>query len=34
MKKPFAILSQMAFQNKWRLHGDSNPGYTRERGVS
>ena len=38
MKKPFATLSRMkglsSNNQKWRLHGDSNPGYSRERGVS
>jgi DNA replicative helicase MCM subunit Mcm2 (Cdc46/Mcm family) len=34
MKKPFAVLAQMASSSNWRLHGDSNPGYSRERGVS
>ncbi len=28
------VINNMGLNQKWRLHGDSNPGYSRERGVS
>jgi hypothetical protein len=34
IKKPFDTLARMKGNFNWRLHGDSNPGYSRERGVS
>lgn len=34
LKKPSALLSQMKGSFNWRSHRDSNPGYSRERGVS
>lgn len=34
LKKPFDLLAGMAGCQEWRPHGDSNPGYIRERDVS
>ena len=34
IKKPLLVISEMAKNSVWRPHGDSNPGYRRERAVS
>jgi site-specific DNA recombinase len=34
LKKPFAVLAEMATNQNWRPHGDSNPGLLRERELS
>ena len=34
LKKPFAVLAEMATNQSWRPHGDSNPGLFRERELS
>ena len=34
MKKPFQTIARMKGFSNWRPHGDSNPGYRRERAMS
>ncbi len=34
IKKPFCVLAKMASNYNWRPHGDSNPGYRREKAMS